>query len=168
MEVALYDADAERLELFDSFARTAFTANANGHKVMSSLDAAEALDGAQKVVLQLDDNCARKEAKARSAEVHDTSSANIVQALGWLLDGLHNETQVVSLLFRDIHVPLDYYYRLDWPPEINAEQRRSIPHQVLRWIRGDEYLFELFKEFQRSPLKDWLEDRSTATVVSEA
>ncbi|HEY3781773.1 MAG TPA: hypothetical protein VGL56_11865 [Fimbriimonadaceae bacterium] len=168
LEVSFYDADEERLELFSLFANKAFRFSDNPHTLRSSTDALEMLDGADRVVLQLDEHCARKENKVNGFKLESSGAEEISAALSRLAPGIANQAAVMSLLFPEVRVPLDYYYRLDWPGSIGLEERRSIPHQLLRWIREEEYLHDIFREFERSPLKSWLDDVSTAIVVSDA
>lgn len=167
LEISLYDADEERLDLFDRFARAAFLANKNGHSIRAGTDWKEMLEGADRVILQLGDNCARKEAKASRSKALATRTERISASLERILGGFESDAAVVSLQTPDVAVPLGHYYRLNWPPAVDEDERRSIPHQVLRWIRGEDYLFEVFKEQDRSPLKLWLDDVTCATVVSE-
>lgn len=166
LDITLYDADEERLDLFDAFARCAFAFNKNRHRLRASTDAREMLDGADRVVLQIDENCARKEAKAAGFKSGPSSANAIEDSLGRLLNNLPNQIQVMSLEEAEVHIPLDYYYRLEWPDEPSVEEIRGIPHQVLRWLRGEEYLHEEFRRHASSPLKAWLDDVSTATIVS--
>jgi malate/lactate dehydrogenase len=63
LEVALYDADEERLDLFDRFARTIFVANNNQHTVTASAEYEEVAEGADKMILQVGPNCAAKQLK---------------------------------------------------------------------------------------------------------
>ncbi len=45
---------------------------------------------------------------------------------------------------------------LSWPEPLSEEERRSMPHQILRWINGDEGLDQYLQEFGGSPLANWL------------
>ena len=165
LDLALYDADEERLDLFDALARCAFLYNKNAHRVRASVDATEMLEDAEKVILQVDANCAWKEAKAKKLAKTSDGEKAISETLSRLLQSLPNEAQVISLQSEKVVIPLDYYYKLDWPNELTPDELRSTPHQVLRWVRGEEYLHEVFKEYARSPLKSWLDDITTATAV---
>jgi hypothetical protein len=167
LEVSFYDADEERLELFSAFARKAFKFSDNPHTLRSSTDVLEMLEDADRVVLQLDENCARKENKASGFKPESSGAEEISAALGRFALGIPNQAGVISLLMPEVRIPLDYYYRLDWPGPIGLEEKRSIPHQLLRWIREEEYLHDIFREYERSPLKSWMDDVSTAIVVSE-
>ena len=168
MEIALYDADSERLELFELFARVTFSTNKTPHGVSASANAADVLEGASKVVLQVDANCSLKEARLAGAKPPADVTERVSRTLERLLPDVHPEAQVISLLPAKVRVPLDYYYRLDWPAEPNEEEIRALPHQVMRWVRGEEYVFGVLKEFERSPFKKWLDDVNSATIVSEA
>jgi len=167
LEVSLYDADEERLDLFAAFARKAFKFSDNPHTLRTSTDAAEMLEDADRVVLQLDENCARKENKASGFKPESSGGDEITSVLNRFASHISNQAGVMSLLMPEVRIPLDYYYRLDWPGPIGLEERRSIPHQLLRWIREEEYLHDVFREYERSPLKSWMDDVSTAIVVSE-
>ncbi len=167
VEIALYDADEERLELFDMLARIAFAQNKNPQEIASYLNPDEALDGASRVILGLDANCALKEARQANHLPHPDEAIRISETLARIMPGIHNEALVISLLPSDIIINLPYYYRLDWPREPNMDDVRSLPHQVMRWVRGEEYLFQVFEEHAHSPLKLWLDDPATAIIVSE-
>ena len=41
---------------------------------------------------------------------------------------------------------------------------RALPHQLLRWIRGEEYLHEFLAEHEKSPIRDWLERPESALI----
>jgi hypothetical protein len=168
LELRLYDADEERLDLFDRFARAAFLVNDTGHAVTAGTDPVEALEGAQRIILQVGENCARKEARASGASVATLESELISASLERLLEGREVYADVLSLEPREVRIPLSSYYRLDWPMEQDWETRMATPHQVLRWVRGEEQLYRVFEEYLNSPFKRWLDDVSVATAVSEA
>ncbi len=167
LEIALYDADAERLELFEMFARLVFAQNKNPHEITASSDYMDVLAGASKVILQLDSNCALKEARGGKHRVPSDPAKRVASTLERLKPLIADDALVVSLLPPEVPVTLGYYYRLEWPSHLDADETRSLPHQVLRWIRGEEYLYEILREHERSPLKAWLDDPTTATIVSE-
>ena len=50
------------------------------------------------------------------------------------------------------------YTHIAWPPEPSPQERMSIPHQVLRYLNGEEFVYGLLKQHQTSPLKSWLEN----------
>lgn len=45
---------------------------------------------------------------------------------------------------------------LEWPGTLTDEERRSRPHQILRWLGGDEGLTLYVRQYADSPLADWL------------
>lgn len=163
----LYDADRERLDLFDRFTRAALFAAGSTHEVISTESADEALDGTDKVILQVGTNCAGHEAKLGGHRVEDCSSERISSSLERLLASFDSNAEVLSLQKRDVRVPLAHYYRLDWPGEVDVPYRISLPHRVLRLIRGEDQFYEVLDEYERSPLKDWMDDATSAIVVSE-
>jgi hypothetical protein len=167
LSISLWDADAERLELFEMFAGLACVQNKNPHELSAVVDVAAALENAVRVILMLDPNCALLEAKKARASVSGNHSSWISATVERLVGLIPGEAQVMSLLPAEVRVSLPHYYRLDWPPDLEEDEARSMPHQVLRWIRGDEYMFEVFNQYDRSPLKTWLDDVTSATVISE-
>src|SRR5579872_2570625 len=58
LSVSLFDGDEERLDLFDRFCRILFTFNRAGHTLSSTLDPVEAMDGAERIILCVGQNCA--------------------------------------------------------------------------------------------------------------
>jgi hypothetical protein len=43
--------------------------------------------------------------------------------------------------------------------------RAALPHQILRYINGEEYLHEFLRQWDHAPLRAWLDDPSTAELV---
>ncbi|HTQ09749.1 MAG TPA: hypothetical protein VMI31_06730 [Fimbriimonadaceae bacterium] len=160
LEIRMFDSDMERLDLFDRFARLCFAMSRNGHGLSSTTDADEALLDADRVILQIGENCARKYLKERHRMGIASlgAEAMIEQAVEELLGSVPQEAEVLSLVDSGIAIPLDHYYRVDWLPEPTVAERISLPHQVLRWIRGEDYTHALFIEHERSPVKRWLDD----------
>jgi hypothetical protein len=163
----MYDADLERLDLFDRLARLCFIMTKNEHSLISTTDANEAIGGADRIILQVGDNCARKYLKERHRMgIADLApSAMIEQAVEEMLDAVPGEAEILSLQRADIAIPRSRYYRLDWLAEPTRSERFAFPHQALRWIRGEEYTHEFLREQERSPLKRWLDDVESAVVV---
>jgi hypothetical protein len=167
LEIRMYDADLERLDLFDRLARLCFIMTKNGHNLVSTTDSAEAIEGANRVVLQVGDNCARKYLKERHRMgIADLApSAMIEQAVEEMLGEVPVDADILSLQRPDIAIPRLRYYRLDWLGEPTPAERFSFPHQALRWIRGEEYTHEFLREHERSPFKRWLDDVESAVLV---
>ena len=178
LEVRLYDSDAERLDLFSRFAQTCFLLMKATHELTSHLDPAEALEGVDRVVLQVGTNCAKKYLRARGKldllpsenhnepqgslqkdgyrpQAHD--SAVIQSALDLILEYVPNDADVLSLQDPEIVLP-GAFRHADWPVDLSLDERVALPHQVLRWIHGEEYPHDLIGLSERSPLKAWLDD----------
>lgn len=187
LEIRLYDSDEERLDLFDRFARACFNLTKATHALSGHLDPKEALDNADRVVLQVGTNCARKylraSGKLKSAMANDFQepagslqkdgylplahdTAMIQDALQFLLPNITPDSDVLSLQEEAVQLPVGRRFRrTDWPPEPTLAERVAIPHQVLRWIKGEEYPHALIAESERSPLKAWLDDVKTAAPI---
>jgi hypothetical protein len=167
LEIRMYDADLERLDLFDRFARLCFIMAKNDHSLMSTTDSVECTEGADRVVLQVGENCARKYLKERHRMgIADLGGeAMIEQAVEELLGTVSLEAEVLSLQRPEIEIPLDRYYRLGWLREPSRADRQALPHQALRWIRGEEYTHDFLREHERSPFKTWLDNVNSAELV---
>ena len=155
LKVVFWDSDPERLDLFDRFARTCFAFNRCSHSLQSTEDLGEALEEATKVVLCIDENCARKflggMAGLDSDELLRTATRQASHLFG-------AEVEVLSLMPEVSEVDGGHpFVQMLWPPEPSESERMAVPHQVLRFIHGEEYPHELFKTFEQSPLKNWLE-----------
>jgi hypothetical protein len=172
LEIRLYDADEERLDLFDRLARHLFFVNRNSNALQATTDPDEALLDADRVVLQVDENCARKLIRQRMGSFPSVAlqpSEVISMALEYLVERkLDQQADVLSLQREDVRVPLDYYFRLDWPQDISGQQRVSVPHQIMRWVREEEYVTDLLAEHEKTPLKDWLNDVNSAIKIDVA
>jgi hypothetical protein len=169
LEIRMFDSDLERLDLFDRFARLCFIMTKNGHNLMSTTDASEATQDADRILLQVGENCARKYLKERHRMgiAALDADAMIEQAIEEMLGPVSADAEVLSLQHFEIAIPRDHYYRVDWLPEPTPSERLAVPHQVLRWIRGEEYTHELTREHERSPLKRWLDDVESLERVEQ-
>jgi hypothetical protein len=47
---------------------------------------------------------------------------------------------------------------MDWPPHLSEGEKRAVPHQILRFLNGEEYVYALLREHADSPFKAWLND----------
>lgn len=161
LDVVLYDADEERLDLFDRLARTFFAFTKSGNTQTSTMDADEALAEAQLVIVQLDLHSA-----AKALGLKRTTAKNIFErALTKLLANVSPSAEVLSLMEEEVVLPVPSFRRLSWPKHLKEGETVAVPHQALRWIHGEEYPFEFFAEHEDSPLKLWLDDPKTATLV---
>jgi len=134
LEIRFWDPDAERLDLFDRFARYLFKLNKTPHSLMSTDDATEAIFGTDRIVIALDEHSAELAKPSGSAE------------------------EVIALLrpsFPDGVAVLDL--RLDASiPEPDEDALRALPHEIIRYLHGDEYAHDFLKEQQGSPVREWL------------
>lgn len=161
LDIVLYDADAERLDLFDRLARTflAFTKSTN--LLTSTLNHDEALSSAARVIVQLDHHgaCLALGTKRKpNAKLQE-------RALKQVLSNVSPTAEVLSLLGTEVALPIPSYRRIEWPPPIRQAEEVAVPHQALRWIHGEEYPFEFFAQHEDSPLKLWLDNPATATLA---
>lgn len=166
----MYDADLERLDLFDRLARLCFMMTKATHSLMSTTLLPEALEDADRIILQVGENCARKYLKEQHRSgIADLPAPSMIElALEEMLAPVSSDTEILSLQRPEIVIPCRHYYRVsDWPKEPTYAERFSIPHQALRWIRGEEYTHEFLNEQERSPLKAWLDNASSLELVSQ-
>lgn len=169
LEVRMFDADLERLDLFDRLARLCFMMTRATHSLISTTDAVEATDGADRVILQVGENCARKYLKQRHRMgIADLQAESMIeQAVEEMLGTVPAEAEILSLQRPGIVIPRTRYYTADWPAEPTSAERFSFPHQALRWIKGEEYTHEFLREHERSPLKRWLDDTKSLQLVEQ-
>jgi hypothetical protein len=167
LRVALYDADEERLDLFERFARVAFTVARSAHELCALTDPKEALFEADRVVIALDANCALKRLKQERIELAKAKSEEdlLAKALESILEGLPPRVETLSLLPDGSPVPRSKYRQMNWPAVPSEAECKALPHQIMRWIRTEDYLHEFLAQHERSPFKAWLEDVRTATLV---
>jgi hypothetical protein len=155
LQISLFDADAERLDLFDRFARVCFTTMRQAHSLRSTEDATEALEDAEFVVFQVDENCARKFLSRRRHEPDPTD-----EALERLTSMVPEGAQVLSLAGQRLPLPSDRYECLEWPPMPTAAEEAGVPHSILRLLNQEDYPYELLRRYEQSPLKEWLNSPS--------
>ena len=165
LEIRLYDADEERLDLMDRFARHCFHVTDSTHDVRYRPNPAEALEGADRIVLMVGRNCARKFMNVKFADRSVQDDMMITSTLGTLLASAPAEADVLSLERRSVGIPVSFFRRMDWPGEPPDEDLRWLPHQILRWIKAEEQLYKFFDEQEDSPFKAWLNDPNAAELV---
>jgi len=100
MEITLYDADEERLDLFDRLGRVCFFSAKSTHLLKSTTDYKEALEGVDLVVVQIGENCARKYLKEnRRQGFAELGRASLIeQAVDDLLRDINPTIPVMSLI----------------------------------------------------------------------
>lgn len=165
LDVRLFDADEERLDLFDRLARLVFEGTSVEHGVKALEDPAEALEEAQLVVLSVDENCARKLLRGAGAEVPASGEEAIQAAVDRLVPLVPEGALILSLMPNSVAVGRDTYYRMAWPPSVGADDMRAIPMQILRWLNDEEMFYPLIETHERSPFKQWLDDPTSAEPV---
>jgi hypothetical protein len=185
LEIRIFDADEERLDLFDRLARFMFLVAESNHRLLFRTDPAEALEDADRVIFQVGSNCARHYLRAiggRPTNAGPQAPEGSLQVDGYLpppqdsamiqdvvdlfVDQTPADAEILSLQRSDIGLPLARRVRrLDWPSDLSLRERIALPHQVLRWIKGEEAIQPFLLESERSPLKSWLDDVTTASLV---
>ena len=163
LHIVLYDPIAERLELFEMLAQYCLSGGVSSHQVEAVYRAEEALEGADLVIVQLDRDAAAK------FSPNDREDSDLVsKVLRELLTAVGENADVLSLLGEAVALPLDRYQVLNWPQEPDEEYWRAMPHQVLRWIRKEDSIFDFLNEYERSPVKRWLEDPTFLPVTRDS
>lgn len=161
MRVVLYDPDSERLDLFCRLARCFFRFAKSSHDLAFTEDSDEALADAERVIVQLEENGARK----LLSQAKGKRSVSLVKALERALANLSPTAETLSLLESSVRLPIGRYRTLSWIGQLTEAERVAVPHQALRWIHGEEYPHELMAECESNGLRHWLEDPSSAALV---
>jgi len=163
LEICLFDADEERLELFSRFARVCCTVSRSQHLVYACADLDEALDEADLVIVQIDENCARKylATQERRTEAEGESTLADVQAIGAAAQAMVPMELILAgraLSLIEPGILPGCRAVVDWPPSVPENEQYKVPHQVLRWVRGEEHVGAWLAEHDRSPLRVWLDE----------
>ncbi|MCO5295909.1 MAG: hypothetical protein M9921_03545 [Fimbriimonadaceae bacterium] len=161
LELLFWDADEERADLFDRFARLCFTVARSAHELETVTEPEEALEAADRVLVAVDENCAQKFLKGR-AEGRAPDRVEI--AVERLLQNVPDTVPVFDLVgaVSPLRARTSRTDRWPYMPEGLALQTR--PHQILRWIRGEEYVNELLARNEQSPLKAWLDQLEQSEI----
>jgi len=165
LEIRLYDADEERLDLMDRLARHCFHMTNSTHDLRYRPDCAEALEETDRIVLMVGRNCARRFMRVKFSGVSDQDDVMISNTISTLLANAPKEADVLSLQRRSVKIPVNFFRRMDWPGEPTDEELRWLPHQILRWIKGEEMMYQFFDAQENSPFKAWLDDSNAAELV---
>ncbi|MFM9873714.1 MAG: hypothetical protein ACKVQS_09655 [Fimbriimonadaceae bacterium] len=73
-----------------------------------------------------------------------------------LVEGLSEEVRILSLM-RGIDIRgKSEIAQENWPESVSEDQLTLVPHQILRWVRGDESAFDLGEIADQSPVLAWL------------
>lgn len=165
LEVRLYDADLERLDLMDRFARVCFQITNSTHDVRFRPDPKEALEEVDRIVLMVGRNCARKLMGIKFSDFSRQDDGMISTALRILMEDAPPEADVLSLERKSVSIPVSLFRKMDWPGEPKDEDLRWLPHQILRWIKAEETMYKFLDEQEDSPFKAWLDDPNAADLV---
>lgn len=152
LEVCLWDADTERLDLIHRLAQVCFLIEKSRHNLeaIESLD--ECVQSIDLAIISVEDHCAQQYLKKLEGIPNVSAYLEIANAVP-------EATQILSL-----SAPADRFDRelryVDWPPALSNADLFAMPHQILRWINGEDYPFDLIEANRYSPLKHWLDDPS--------
>lgn len=144
VEILLWDSDEERLDLFGTLARKCFhyTQNPNLLKTTSDADEVFEFDPDRWIVIQ--------DARSVKKAVHSTQRI--------LKPFIERIPQGMVLNLMDQPVPwLGESLRVEWRSTQQEMPPSSIPHQILRWINGEDHLVIALQVFEESPLHQWLD-----------
>ena len=196
VDIRLWDANEERLDLFDRLLRECLEKEGTEHSVRSSSDFVEELKDSTDVVFCVHEDCARRilgrtepqlyfpESPANlvdqvrgdpnkptspellSRYTHEILSAPLNQsesrevavsrALETLYGSVPPSARILSLQ-RGLTLKIDREFEaLVWPAQIPERDLQTVPHQVLRWIHGEESLAQLLSSSMDSPFYEWL------------
>jgi hypothetical protein len=155
LEVRFWDADEERLDLFDRFARLCFAFNKCGHGLVSTTDPDEAVEGASRLILAVEENCARKYLSGQGSLLGhgETDEVLIRRTASQVTEKVDVEASVFSMI--NVEPTRPDWLQIDWP-EPDERERMAFPHQVLRFLSGGEYPHAFLREYLDFPLKGWL------------
>lgn len=162
LRVKLYDADLERLDLFDRLCRTFFRFNKSTHSVESTLDFREALKEVHRVIVCVGSNCAHKAfPEELESESPDQTRRLCLAFSEWIDDSV----EVLSLLGSRVKLPLPMYRAITWPAPLTPAERTSTPHAILRFLNGEDYPHQIFRDNAASPVRAWLEDPASQPLA---
>ena len=165
LEVRLFDADEERLDLMDRFARHCFQFTKATHDVLYRPNHEEAVEGVDRIVLMVGRNCARKFMRVKYSGTSTQDDVMISSTITALLANAPPEADILSLERKSVKIPVSFFRRMDWPGEKPDEDLRWLPHQILRWIKAEETIYKFVGAEENSPFKSWLDDPNAAELV---
>jgi hypothetical protein len=151
LDVVLFDADHERLDLFDRFARFVFAGMHSTHTLRSTEEVPDALMDAELVIVQLDENCARK------LLGDPTGASPMARAAQQIAESIRKDASVLNLV-AGMPLPGCNVRDLDWPPPVTTEYEKSLPHRILRCLHQEDSPYPFLKEYVHSPVVRWLND----------
>jgi hypothetical protein len=81
------------------------------------------------------------------------------QAVLACLEAVPADARVLSLMRGCLLPPGREHVQANWPRPLDALEEPRVPHQVLRWILGEDSLDGFLAEGAASPVVEWLERR---------
>jgi len=82
----------------------------------------------------------------------------ISEAIDLIKHHISPNTRIASLM-RVVDISADFpISELNWPDPLTENERASKPHQILRWVRGDEKIEDLIENISESPLMKWIKN----------
>lgn len=88
---------------------------------------------------------------------HRDREGVLQQAIIQTLDCIPLETPLLSLM-RGVLLPEGRAHTfLNWPATIPEDQQALVPHQILRWIYGDEPMDDLVAAGRDNPCRAWMD-----------
>lgn len=151
-DVFLWDADEERLDLFDRLGRRCFGAAKSKCRLLASSELSEALDSATVVLFQVGVHCARKFLGDPSLP----PDAAVAEALTQIAPQVPDDCAVGSFILHHRHLPLADAHHFTWPAPVEESERAEKLFDVLRWVNEEDSLYPLLKANAVTPLSDWL------------
>lgn len=104
-------------------------------------------------VAQLSDQTRKLLESPKSSE---TREVVLREAADLVLKELNESTRVLSLMRGVSLENKPSLTAMDWPEPIEEGALTLVPHQILRWVRGDESAFDLGSVADQSPVLGWL------------
>lgn len=194
--IKLFDANEERLDLFDRFIRECLDKANTEHVVMATSQPEEALAQATDVLFCVHEDCARRLFGRNEPNLYDPPTPEnvrdqvrgdpnsptpphklsqqthsilsspalngmsredvLTKALASLI-GMVPPTARILSLERGVDLPTHReHQKLEWPTEVPERDLPVVPHQILRWIHGEETLDVFLNEQRANPIAIWL------------
>lgn len=147
--IRLWDADAERLDLMHRLAQVCFVIEESQHEMSVPESFEEVVENVDAAIICLEEYCEHAHSKSKSYVLAVSLADQICGLLPesadilWLGEPVEHRRLTTSL---------------DWPAPLSEQEQWTLPHQILRYIHGEEYPLDLLKKFEHSPIKRWLDD----------
>lgn len=144
IDLRLYDPSAEMVDLFDRLARLLFKLGKADHSIRSGDKYAELLEGADRVLLMLEDRSAKILVGAREDAVEEAHAlvSKSIPAGCWRLT-----------------VDDDLCRMFNWPVPDRDAPKPGLLLQISRYLLAEESPMHLIADNDRSLFKSWLDGR---------